>query len=120
MIRLMSAAAMCLLLIVRMIAAPAQERIVLRVRPAFAQAPATLRIEVMVEPDEHNRALLIGVDSGEYLRSSAIPLEGADAARFHSVVYASVPAGAYQVQVELRTAEGAERAAAHATVQVMP
>jgi hypothetical protein len=124
MVRLMSAAAICLLLIVRMVApaagAAAQERVAVQVRPAFAQAPATVRIDVMVEPDEHNRALLIGLDSGEYYRSSAIALEGAGAARFYSVQYAAVPAGAYQVQVEVHTATGDARGEAHGAVTVMP
>jgi hypothetical protein len=119
MVKRMTVAGICLLLIVQ---APARAaaRVVLRVTPSYAQAPATVRIEVTVEPDEQNRALLIGLDSGEYYRSSSIALEGADAARFYTVHYSSVPAGAYQVQVEVQTTRGGARADAFATVQVMP
>ena len=60
-----------------------------------------MRIEVLIETDGDNRALRIVADSGEHLRSSTIPLEGARAARFHSVVYRAMPAGHYEIQVEL-------------------
>src|SRR5688572_31884541 len=110
MARLTNAIAICLLLTLPFAAAPSgaqeQEPMMVRVTPAFARSPATLRIEVLVAPDEENRALLIGLDSADYYRSSSIALAGADAARFHSVVYASVPEGVYRVYVQLQTAQG--------------
>src|SRR5688572_13352871 len=72
-----------------------------RVWPTVAFAPATVRIEVLIEAADDNRALRIVVDSGEHLRSSTIVLEGARAPRFHSVTYRSMPAGHYEIQVEL-------------------
>ena len=72
-----------------------------RVWPAVAFAPATVRIEVLIETDGDNRALRIVADSGEHLRSSTIQLDGVRAARFYSVVYRGMPAGHYEVQVEL-------------------
>jgi hypothetical protein len=81
-----------------------------RVRPAVAFAPATVRIEVLIETNDDNRVLQIVADSGEYLRSSVIPLEGAKAARFHSITYRGMPAGRYEVQVSLLAPNGTVRA----------
>jgi hypothetical protein len=81
-----------------------------RVRPAVAFAPATVRIEVLVGADDDNRVLQIVADSGEYLRSSVIPLEGAKAPRFHSITYRGMPAGRYEVQVSLLAPNGTVRA----------
>jgi hypothetical protein len=75
----------------------AQERLRLSVSPAVALAPAQLRILVYVEPAAGNRRLEIVAESGDYLRSSSLPLEGARASRLHRVEYRSVPRGAYTV-----------------------
>ena len=85
----------------------AQDALRIHVWPTIAQAPATVRIEVLLEPDERNRWLEIVVDSGGYYRSSMIELDGSGAARFHSVQYRSMPAGTYDVQVTVRGAGGA-------------
>jgi len=72
-----------------------------RVWPSVAIAPATVRIEVLLETNDDNRVLQIVADSGDYLRSSTIALPGARAARFHNVTYRSMPAGDYEIQVEV-------------------
>ncbi len=95
-------------------------RVRARVWPMFAQAPAIVRIEVLVEPDEENRALEIVADSGDYFRSSSIPLEGVRAARFHAVEYRSMPAGRYFIDVELRGRSGAVQAADRRQLEVRP
>ena len=81
-----------------------------RVWPSVAIAPATVRIEVLLEANDDNRVLRIVADSGEYLRSSTIGLAGARAARFHTVTYRSMPAGDYEIQVELLDETGVVRA----------
>ena len=85
----------------------AQSALRIHVWPTLTQAPATVRIEVLLEPDEKNRWLEIVVDSGDYYRSSMIELDGAGAVRFHSVQYRSMPAGTYDVHVTVRGAGGA-------------
>jgi hypothetical protein len=90
-----------------------------RAWPAYSRAPAVLRIEMLVSPNEENRALEIVLESGDYLRSSVIALEGADAARFHVVSYRSVPAGSYTVQVGLRGRSGSLRATEHQVLEVI-
>jgi hypothetical protein len=95
-----------------------QSRLRMNVWPTIAQAPAVVRIEVLLEPDDKNRSLEIVVESGEYYRSSTIELDGAGAARFHSVQYRAMPAGTYDVRVLVRGAGGATLAAEHRWVDV--
>jgi hypothetical protein len=85
------------------------DRLWTRVYPAVAQAPAIVHVEVFIESDEDNRAIEIVVDSGEYYRSSTIALEGARAARFHTVEYRALPVGTYDVLVGLQGRDGAFR-----------
>jgi hypothetical protein len=84
-----------------------------KVRPTVAFAPATVQIEVLIEADQENRVLQILIDSGEYLRVSTIALEGERAPRFHSVVYRSLPAGRYEIQVALLDQTHTVRAIEH-------
>jgi hypothetical protein len=91
-----------------------------RVYPRVGVAPVPLRVEVLIEAHADNRTLSIVVDSGEHLRASTVPLEGARAARFHSVIYRSMPAGHYQVEVELRDQTGKVRAEERHSVHLIP
>jgi hypothetical protein len=91
----------------------------LRVSPAVALAPASVRIEVVIDRHDDNRVLRIAIDSGEYLRSSSIGLDGARAPRVHSVVYRSLPPGYYEVRVELWDQTGTLRAIEHHEVRVV-
>jgi hypothetical protein len=91
-----------------------------RVWPIRALAPASVRIEVLIEANDANRALQIVVESGEHYRSSTIPLEGARAARFHSVLYRSMPAGMYEVEVVLIDQEGVLRAMERQWFEIIP
>ena len=112
---------MCALLFAASAAATAgSDRLQSRVSPAFTQAPAFVRIEVLVPPNEDNRELEIVVDSGDYYRSSSITLDGANAPSFYSVQYRSMPAGAYEVQVGLRGRSGTLIALEHHWLDVTP
>jgi hypothetical protein len=97
----------------------ADSRLRLHVYPTISQAPAVVRIEVLLERDEKNRVLEIIVDSSVYYRSSVIELDGAGAARFHSVQYRSMPAGTYDVQVIVRGAGGVMLASDRRSVDVI-
>jgi hypothetical protein len=90
-----------------------------RVWPAVALAPASVRIEVLLTSHQDNRMLRIVIDSGTYLRSSSISLEGDRAARFHSVIYRGLPAGYYDVQIELFDDKGSLRAMEHHWVNLV-
>ena len=90
-----------------------------RVSPAVALAPASVRIEVLIDSHQDNRLLRIVVDSGTYLRSSSISLDGDRAARVHSVIYRGLPAGYYDVQIELFDQKGSLRAMEHHWVNLI-
>jgi hypothetical protein len=90
-----------------------------RVSPAVALAPASVRIEVLIASHQDNRMLHIVMDSGTYLRSSSISLEGDRAARVHSVIYRGLPAGYYDVQIELVDHKGSIRAIEHHWVNLV-
>lgn len=89
-----------------------------RVAPAFAVAPAEVRVEILVEPSDDNRGLDIVVDSSDYYRNSTISLDGARAPRFHTVEYRGMPAGTYTVLVRLRARQGVSRAVQHTLLVV--
>jgi hypothetical protein len=102
-------------------AAPAAEgkRLVVRVSPRVAFAPARLVVDAVAEQDPANRALQIEVDSPEYHRSSRIQLDGDDAARTTTVRYDGVPGGMYEVRATLFGSDGQQRAATTERVQII-
>jgi hypothetical protein len=89
-----------------------------KVTPRYTRAPATMRIEVSVEPAVDNQALEFVVDSPLYYRSSTIELGGEHAPRVHTVQFRAIPAGAYHVRVALTGAGGSVRAILHDQVTV--
>lgn len=89
-----------------------------KVYPRYTKAPATMRIEVSVEPAAGNRTLEFVIDSPGYYRSSTIALGGERAPRLHAVQFRSIPAGAYHVRVSLTGAGGGVRAILHDQVTV--
>jgi hypothetical protein len=96
------------------------ERLRALIWPAVASAPAAVRVEVLIETHDDNRALEIVVDSGDYYRSSMIAIEGARGPRYHSVSYRGLPAGAYEVQVTLRGPAGVTRAMQRQRLEIIP
>jgi hypothetical protein len=91
-----------------------------RVWPPVTVAPATVRIEILIEANDDNRALEIAVDSDVYYRSSTIVLEGPRAARFHAVHYRGIPEGVYDLTVRLLGSSAAVRAVQHQRFIVAP
>lgn len=70
----------------------------LRVSPIVALEPAVLTVRASIEPNDDARRLRVVVSSGEYLRSSEIPLEGRSAPRTSVIELKGVPAGLYEVR----------------------
>jgi hypothetical protein len=100
-------------------AVAANEPVSIRVSPAVAFAPATLKIDASVEPDVDNRAIEIVADSEGFYRSSTIPLEGDRAPKTTTLQYLSLPPGTYEVMATLITSGGKARAVARAHVEVL-
>jgi hypothetical protein len=101
-------------------AAPeAGERLTMRVSPARSFAPATLWVQVRVEPNADNRALEVIADSSEFYRSSQIPLNGDRAPRIVALDFRGVPSGEYEILGVLTDGAGHERASARQEVTVI-
>jgi hypothetical protein len=81
-------------------------RLTIDVSPRISQAPAAVRIRAIVTPSEGNRGLKIVADSGDYFRSSYIPLDGTDSVTVTS--FKNLPSGQYDVSVTLVDAEGGQ------------
>ena len=97
----------------------AGERLTMVVSPAFAFAPANLIVRATVEADKDNRSIEIVADSDEFYRSSEVQLDGAQAPRFTSLEFRSLPPGSYQIRVTLIGANSQQRASVSAQVSVI-
>jgi hypothetical protein len=88
----------------------AESRLRIEVTPRISQAPAQVRIRAIVTPSVENRGLRVVADSGEFFRSSYLPLDGADAAPVTDTSFKNLPGGEYEVSVTLVDSQG------HATI----
>ena len=91
--------------------------VTLRLTPRFVSAPGYLRSLIRVTPHEQNRVLRVSIDSDAYYRGSDIQLEGATAPMSHFVDFKGVPAGKYELTVEIIGPTGT-RAMRHLGFQV--
>jgi hypothetical protein len=96
-----------------------KEAVAIHVSPTVSFAPANLVIRTRVEPDDDNRAIEVVADSGEFYRSSTIPLEGDGAPKTTSFEFRSLPAGEYDVTAAVIGIDGQRKALAHAHVNVV-
>jgi methionine-rich copper-binding protein CopC len=84
----------------------AGDRLRIEVTPRISQAPAQVRIRAIVTPSAENRGLRVTADSGEFFRSSYLPLDGADAAPITDTSFKNLPGGEYEVSVTLVDSQG--------------
>ena len=123
--RLMTAMLLVLALVTALAVGPlllvagAASDIGIRVWPATAVEPATLRIQVIVERNAENRALRIVMDSPEYFTSSEVTLDGDRSQRVRVVIFRSVPAGQYELRGELIDEQGHVRSTARTSALVI-
>lgn len=97
----------------------AGERMMLKVSPAFAFAPANLVVRATIPADADNRAVEIVAESDDFYRSSEIQLEGERAARTSTFEFRSLPPGTYEVRANLLGADGRSRAMIRQQVNVL-
>lgn len=90
-----------MLLIVATLPAGAGERMILKVSPAVAFAPANLIVRAFVEADADNRAIAVVAESDDFYRSSEIQLDGDHAPRTNTFEFRSLPPGTYSVKAML-------------------
>src|SRR6187397_2077996 len=75
----------------------ANEKLALRVTPNVSSAPSTVIVRATVAKNSDNRWLHIEADSGEFLRSSEIQLDGDKAPVVTEIRLPNLPGGEYTV-----------------------
>lgn len=82
-------------------------RLELRIRPPLSHEPGAIRATAIVERHAQNVALTLSAECPGYLRRSTIQLEGADAARKHTILFEPLPACTYDITATLHLRDGA-------------
>ena len=96
----------------------ANNKLAIRVSPAVAFAPATLRVQTTIEADAANRSVEIIAESEEFYRSSEMQLDGEAAPRTTYFQFRSLPSGQYSVRAILKGQDGHELASAERQVNI--
>ena len=88
------------------------------VSPALAPAPAFVRVQALIEPNDDNRSLDVVTESQDFYRSSRVELAGVTAPRLELFEYANLPPGTYDVRATLNGPAG-KRATAFQTIRII-
>jgi len=94
----------------------ATEKLSLRVTPNVSKAPSNVIVKATVARHPDNRWLYIEADSGTFLRSSAIQLDGDKAPTVTEFRLNNLPGGNYAVVAVLRNHLGEETMAKRTVV----
>jgi hypothetical protein len=97
----------------------AGERMIMKVTPAVAFAPANLVVRAVVEADADNRAIAVIAESEDFYRSSEIQLDGDHAPRTNTFEFRSLPPGTYSVKAMLMGRDNEPRVTLRQQVNVM-
>lgn len=84
----------------------ASQIVEIRLRGHYFSAPATVVVNVAVEPGDDNYRLVIEADSAKFFRSSEIELAGAGGQRIHTIQFKNLPEGAYMLRAEVQSRTG--------------
>lgn len=72
-------------------------------RGQYYPAPATVVVNVAVNPDADNHKLYIEAESERFVRASLVELEGEREKRIHTFFFRSLPEGEYTLRAEVRS-----------------
>jgi hypothetical protein len=111
--------AICGLLVSTVLPVDGGDKLNLAATPAKSLAPSTVTVRVRIEPNADNRALTVVVDSGQFYRSSDIPLNGEAAQRLVHLQYPNLPGGEYGVYGVLTDQYGRRRAMASQLIEII-
>jgi hypothetical protein len=111
--------AVCGLIVTAVLPVDGLEPLTIAVSPAFAFAPATVRVRARIEPNADNRRLTIVADGVAFYRSSEIQIDGEQAPRTFELSFRDMPGGEYEVYAILTDTAGRQRAIARQATRVM-
>jgi hypothetical protein len=95
------------------------EQLRIAVSPLQSFAPSNVNIRARVVPSAENRALQVIAESGDFYRSSQIPLEGELAPAMIVFEFRGLPSGDYDVSAILTDSSGHRRAVAQQRARVV-
>ena len=98
----------------------ATEKLSLRVTPSVSSAPSNVIVKALIARHADNRWLHIEADSGTFLRSSAIQLDGDKAPTVTEIRLNNLPGGNYAVQAVLRNHLGEETVVRRTVIVLSP
>lgn len=79
------------------------EIVQIHLRGHYFSAPATVIVNLAIEPDADNHRLMIEADSARFYRSSELELSGASEKRIHTIQFKNLPEGTYTLRAEVRS-----------------
>jgi hypothetical protein len=95
------------------------ERLVMRVSPSVAFAPADLVVSTTIDSNASNRAIEIIAESADFYRSSEVPLDGDKAPRTFRLALRNLPGGAYTVRALLKGANDQQLAQTRQEINIV-
>jgi hypothetical protein len=81
----------------------ASQVVEIRLRGHYFSAPATVVVNIAIEPGADDYRLVIEADSPRFFRSSRIELTGADGQRIHTIQFKNLPEGVYMLRAEVQS-----------------
>jgi hypothetical protein len=98
----------------------ATEKLSLRVTPNVSNAPSNVIVKATIARDPDNRWLHIEADSGTFLRSSGIQLDGDKAPVVTEIRLNNLPGGDYAIVAVLRNHLGEETIVRRTVIVLSP
>jgi hypothetical protein len=75
--------------------------------PPVSSEPGWVELKIRIDPEAADRTLTVELDTGEFFRSSQIPLNGAQSLSTYWIRFDDLPAGNYIARVALERNDGA-------------
>jgi hypothetical protein len=87
----------------------ADDELTVRLPAVVSRSASLVRAVIRVPRAADNRILRVTLDSEMFYRSSDVPLDGNEAPRSHTLAWHALPAGDYEVRIELMGATGVKK-----------
>lgn len=75
----------------------------IRLRGHYFSAPATVVVNIAVEPASDHYRLIVEADSAKFFRASEIELAGANEKRIHTLQFKNLPEGQYMLRAQVQS-----------------